>query len=212
MTDNGSDLCQSLKIENLVNDKSLCEIDYELDSSQKLFDCDNNDLENNETDFDDQELELNSKFKSFNIRRISSVVHSILCVIKICEKESQFEFVVKKALKLLRKICFSKNLTQNSFLNLDIKQLSIPTRWNFSYQQLKSFNEKKSQIETICSENSFQSLDTNEWHLIEEWIHLYKLFDHIIIGLSKENEKTISKVLSSYLFLKHDKDIVFLII
>jgi hypothetical protein len=204
MTDNGSDLCQSLKIENLVNDKSLCEIDYELDSSQKLFDCDNNELENNETDFDDQELELNSKFKSFNIRRISSVVHSILCVIKICEKESQFEFVVKKALKLLRKICFSKNLTQNSFLNLDIRQLSIPTRWNFSYQRLKSFNEKKSQIETICSENSFQSLDMNEWHLIEEWIHLYKPFDDIIIGLSKENETTISKVLSSYLYLKHE--------
>jgi hypothetical protein len=89
-------------------------------------------------------------------------------------------------------------------MNLDIKQLSIPTRWNFSYQQLKSFNEKKSEIETICSENSFKSLDTNEWHLIEEWIDLYKPFDDIIIGLSKENETTISKVLSSYLLiLKH---------
>ncbi len=94
----------SFKIETLVNDKSFCQIDYELDSSQQLFDCDNNELENNETDFDDQELELNSKLKSFNIRTISSVVHSIVCVIKICEKESQFEFVVKKALKHLRKI------------------------------------------------------------------------------------------------------------
>ncbi len=44
MTDNGSDLCQSLKIETLVNDKSFCEIDYELDSSQQLFDFDNNEL------------------------------------------------------------------------------------------------------------------------------------------------------------------------
>jgi hypothetical protein len=207
ITDNGSDLCQTFKIETLVNDKSFFETDYELDSSQQ-FDCDNNELENNETDFDDHELELNSKFKSFNIRRISSVVHSILCAIKICEKESQFEFVVKKALKLLRKICVLKNLTQNSFLNLNIKQLSMPTRWNFSYQQLKSFNEKKSQIETICSENSFQPLDTNEWHLIEEWIDLYKPFDDIIISLSKENETTISKVLSSYLFLKHELLIV----
>ncbi len=93
-------------------------------------------------------------------------------------------------------------------MNLDIKQLSIPTRWNFSYQQLKSFNEKTSEIETICSENSFQSLDTNEWNLIEEWIDLYKPFDDIIIGLSKENETTISKVLSSYLFLKHELLIV----
>jgi hypothetical protein len=113
MTDKRSDLCQSFKIETLVNDKSFCQIDIELDSSQQLFDCDNNELKNNETDFDDQKLELNSKFKSFNIRRISSVVHSILCIIKIYEKESQFEFVVKRALKLLRKICFSKNLTQN---------------------------------------------------------------------------------------------------
>jgi hypothetical protein len=144
MTDNGSDLCQSFKIETLVNDKSFYQIDYEFDSSQQLFDCENNELENNETDFDDQELELNSKFKSFNIRRISSVVHSILCVTKICDKESRFEFGVKKALRILRKFCLSKNLTQNSFLNLDVKQLSIPTRWNFSYKQLKSFNEKKS--------------------------------------------------------------------
>jgi hypothetical protein len=78
-------LCQSFKIETLINEKSFCQIDYELDSSQQLFDCDNNELENNETHFDDHELELNSKFKSFNITTISSVI-------KICEKESQFEF------------------------------------------------------------------------------------------------------------------------
>jgi hypothetical protein len=204
ITDNGSNMVRTFKLE-WIEDKNTD--DFDCDSEIEFNDDSDLDVltqELDENEFDSEENELNSHFKTFKIERIGCFIHIIQCIIKISDKTNAFKSVLKSATKLIKRFRQSGNLTEKLKLisGSVLPTISI-TRWNSLYLQIRHLMSKKTEIIKICNEERIDSLSFKEWDLIKEYIDLFKPFDDITNEMSKEMETTISKVFSSIMFLKH---------
>lgn len=201
ITDNGSNMIKTFKIEWIDNRNSYDDEDCNLGCDMQLQDLLEESIEN---DFDNEENDLNEKFKKIKISRIPCVIHMIQCAIKTIEKKSKFKTTIKLATKLINKFRQSGKLAESLVSESNSKLPTItPTRWNCLYLQLDSFYNKKEIINKLCLENKIDLLRINEWNDIENYIKIYKPFDLIINQLSREEKTTISSVVSSVSFLKH---------
>lgn len=204
ITDNGSNMVKTFKIE-WIDNKSFEDIEYELEKDLNIAEYVEEDTEECDVnEFYNEENVLNSEFEKIKIKRISCVIHILQCIITACNKTSPYKNVLRSATELIKKFRQSGKLAEK----LKSKSGSViptitPTRWNSVFLQMNNLITKKSEITQICSEANIDNLKQIEWKLIEEYVTLYKPFNEITNEMSRETETTISKVISSILFLTH---------
>ena len=154
---------------------------------------------------DFEEHKLNHDIAFSHHKRLSFLSHTLQLVVRTFDTIRSPKRAVKKAHKVVKKVCKSTKATERLIGLCGVKLIAdhdCPTRWNSTYLMIARLLKVRPSLTQVLQELGWDSLQNREWRQLESLHEILKPFACYTQLVSGEYITTISAVIPVLLELQ----------